>query len=69
MKSESLINLIIGGAVAVGFVWTQLKSLPKMEERINSHEVQIAVMRSDLSYIKQGVETLVKGSRRGAREP
>jgi hypothetical protein len=69
MKSEAIINLVLGGAIAVGFVWTQLKSLPRMEERINSHEVQIAVMRSDLSYIKQGVETLVRGSRRGSREP
>ena len=54
------INLMIAGAVAIGFAWTQVKTIPKLADKVDSHEVQIAVMRNDLTYIKQGVETLVR---------
>ena len=68
MKTENVVNLILGGAVALGFVWTQLKSLPKIEEKVQNHEVRLAVMENNLTTIRQGVELLVRekrGSRRG----
>lgn len=67
MKYESLINLGLGAALAVGFVWTQLKSLPKMEDKIQSHEVRLTVMESKLTDINEGVRFLVREKRSSSR--
>jgi hypothetical protein len=68
MKTESVINLLLGAAVAIGFVWTQLKSLPRMEDKVNTHEVRLTVMESKLGNIEEGVKFLVREKRRGRND-
>lgn len=54
---------------AAGMGWTLVKSLPQMQERVQLHDVRLAVVETKLGNIENGISdikaTLAAGRNRG----
>lgn len=52
---------------AAGMGWTLLKSLPQTQERVQSHEVRLAVVETRLGNIEAGIGDIKDSLRVGRR--
>ena len=50
--------IIAGGILSIGIA--NIKSIPRLQDKVEQHEVKIAVMENNIVSIKQGVELLVR---------
>jgi hypothetical protein len=58
--------LTVGGLILFGV--NSVKEVPNLQKKVEQHEIMLAVMRTDLSYIKQGMETLLRERSESGRD-
>jgi len=50
-----------------GMAYSYLQTIPDLQQRVYANTADIAVLKNDISYIKQGIERLLDERRYGRR--